>query len=117
MSENIIKLKTCTRCHSAILESFFGLHRKGGLCKTCMHCRRSKEEYRPREKEIKKHALDKNNYIVSCKCGDSYTLNRRSNHYQSKAHRDWLKSLKREINKKILEQHLIPDVADLILDF
>ena len=57
---------------------------------------------------------------MDCKCGDSYTLGKRSKHYQSKAHRDWLSRLtvdtKRQTIKEILEQHTNPDIVERILD-
>ena len=38
MSDNN-KLRTCSRCHSTKLESYFGINKKGELCKSCDNCR------------------------------------------------------------------------------
>ena len=38
MSDNN-KLRTCSRCHSTKLESYFGFNKKGELYKLCDNCR------------------------------------------------------------------------------
>ena len=38
MSDNN-KLRTCSRCHSTKLESYFGINKKGELYKLCDNCR------------------------------------------------------------------------------
>ena len=41
MSDNN-KLRTCSRCHSTKLESYFGINKKGELYKLCDNCRMKK---------------------------------------------------------------------------
>ena len=50
MSDNN-KLRTCSRCHSTILESYFGINKKGELYKVCDNCRNKTNAVRTKKRE------------------------------------------------------------------
>ena len=61
MSEEISKLRMCTKCRCTILESFFETNRKGELFKTCNTCRGNFKKQRERRYR----------YVESCPhCGE-----------------------------------------------
>ena len=59
MSDNN-KLRTCSRCHSTKLESYFGFNKKGELYKLCDNCRNKANSATKKHFEEAKIVLSKN---------------------------------------------------------
>ena len=47
------ELKTCSRCHSTVLEKYFMTNRKGELYKTCDNCRSKRNTDKAKETRAK----------------------------------------------------------------
>ena len=47
------ELKTCSRCHSTVLEKYFLTNRKGELYKTCDNCRKKRNTDKAKEANAK----------------------------------------------------------------
>ena len=62
MSDNN-KLRTCSRCHSTKLESYFGINKKGELYKLCDNCR-NKATAAIKKKIEESQAVITNNRII-----------------------------------------------------
>ena len=78
MSDNN-KLRTCSRCHSAKLESYFGINKKGELYKVCNNCRMTRETYREKyNSEIRAKPLEEQYYICN-KCNSRAHMFKRGN--------------------------------------
>ena len=50
------ELKTCSRCHSTVLEKYFLTNRKGELYKTCDNCRSKRNTDKAKERGAKYRA-------------------------------------------------------------
>ena len=115
MSDNN-NLKTCSRCHSTKLESFFGINAKGECYKSCDKCRKKareiKEELKPKPNpdEIKsterkleymrqylqdnKERLNERRYQkIECDCGSTFAKQYKYLHLRTQHHKACVKSL------------------------
>ena len=64
------ELKTCSRCHSTVLEKYFLTNRKGELYKTCDNCRSKRNTDKAKERGAKyraAHGEENREFWDNCK--------------------------------------------------
>ena len=87
MSDNN-KLRTCSRCHSTKLESYFGINKKGELYKLCDNCRNKANAATKKHFEEAQAVLTNNRIILKNKLNifkrllkSSFILNLKKNSF------------------------------------
>jgi hypothetical protein len=58
MSEVLVNLRVCSRCHSTVLTEYFEKNRKGQWFRTCNSCRDKKKKEWAKAKNKKQHETD-----------------------------------------------------------